>query len=535
MGCDTVDALDYSTYNEIVAGQLQISYNGSWNSTNPTSIAADEITSRDSDINIHSADQQYVSYATAAFDTLAISSYTNTSLYSMSLAGSSISFDSMGLFIGIYGDTVSSHNIMANDSVVFKIYTITHGSVSATLDTSISFIGYAGLAPFFVGPQELHYASIQVGRQFAQGQGFAVRMEYYRADTSSHCILSYSYADSCQQVVIQGQTFTSPAYPSPFIGTAAIGNNPGSSFYGEIDSLTPTTAGVSEVSNAEYYNLTSYGIGINCSFVYVQNWEMIPYVTITSSLGLNFATDTVLLPCNNSAYHTITPAATGDLAGAIYTWSSGQTTNNISTTTPGVYSVTVTNPLNCSATAQATVMYPNGANVNPSFTAPDSLCIGAGAHFVNNSSDLTGYTSKWTFGDGGSALVAVNPTYDYPSAGTFPVTLTLDSGGCTFSTTQTVTVTSICTGIQNVAFENNVSVLPNPSNGNITITVNGADDNINIMVYNILGQTVKSYTSTDVAAVFNKNMDLNDLSGGTYLVKIQTGSKIATKKLVITK
>ena len=55
------------------------------------------------------------------------------------------------------------------------------------------------------------------------------------------------------------------------------------------------------------------------------------------------------------------------------------------------------------------------------------------------------------------------------------------------------------------------------------------------MVYNILGQTVKSYTSTDVAAVFNKNMDLNDLSGGTYLVKIQTGSKIATKKLVITK
>ncbi len=111
----------------------------------------------------------------------------------------------------------------------------------------------------------------------------------------------------------------------------------------------------------------------------------------------------------------------------------------------------------------------------------------------------------------------------------------MDSGGCTFSTTQTVTVTSICTGIQNVAFENNVSVLPNPSNGNITITVNGADDNINIMVYNILGQTVKSYTSTDVAAVFNKNMDLNDLSGGTYLVKIQTGSKIATKKLVITK
>ena len=77
--------------------------------------------------------------------------------------------------------------------------------------------------------------------------------------------------------------------------------------------------------------------------------------------------------------------------------------------------------------------------------------------------------------------------------------------------------------------------MPNPTAGNVNITINGVDDNVNITIFNVIGQAVKTYASSDVATVFNKNLDLNDLSGGTYLVKIQSGNKIATKKLVITK
>lgn len=536
MGCDTVDALDYSTYDELNAAALQISFDGSWNNLTSTSvIAANEVTSSDSDINSHSAAQGYVSFAMAAFDTLAFANFSGQNQYSMSLAGSTISFDSMGLFIGIYGDTVAAHGIMANDSLVFRVYPITNKVIATTPIQSINFTGYAGLAPFLAGTGYLHGATFPVGITLGQGQGFAVRMEYYRADTSSHCNLAYSFADSCQTIVIQGTTYTSPAYPSPFINTAKLGNLPGSNFYGEIDSISPTSTTVKTITNADYFNLTSLGVSKSCSYYYIQNWEFIPFVTVTSSLGIGFANDTVILPCDGNTYHTISTVGTGDLAGATYSWSpSSQTTANITTTTPGTYSVTVTNPLNCTASATATVLSASGANVNASFNSPDSLCVGAAAGFVNTSSDVTGYTSKWTFGDN-SSLTATNPVYTYHTAGTYPVTLTLDSAGCTFSTTQNVTVSQFCTGIQNIAFENNISIMPNPTAGNVNITINGVDDNVNITIFNVIGQAVKTYASSDVATVFNKNLDLNDLSGGTYLVKIQSGNKIATKKLVITK
>lgn len=539
MGCDTVDALDYNTYEEISAAAAQISFNGSWNVASPQ-IAVAELTSTFIDIptvQVSEANNiQAVSFAMGAFDTLAFSNYGQTSQYSMSLAGSSISFDSMGMFIGIFGDTVSADGKMTNDSLVFRIYTINNGIVSTTQDTSLNFTGYAGLAPFFTGTGYLHGVVIPVGVSFNAGQGFAVRAEYYRADTSSHCYLSYTFADSCVNIVIQGHTYLSPAYPGPFIRSAKYSGIFGSNFYGEIDSISPTTASVKPVGNSESYNLSSLGIPQTCSYVYIQNWEMIPYVTVTSSLGLGFASDTITLPCNHQSTHRVSAISTGDLAGAQYAWSSSQTTSYISTTTPGVYTVTVTNPLGCSASASVTIMYPGGANVNPAFTVPDSLCIGAPAAFINQSSNITTYGSTWNFGEGTDSLsAAVNPTYTYTAAGTFPVTLTMDSGGCAFTTSQTVTVTQYCTGIQNVAFENSISVLPNPSNGNVNITVNGAENGINITIYNVLGQSLKSFSESDVASVFNKNLDLGDLSEGTYILKIQSGSKIATKKLVITK
>ena len=92
-----------------------------------------------------------------------------------------------------------------------------------------------------------------------------------------------------------------------------------------------------------------------------------------------------------------------------------------------------------------------------------------------------------------------------------------------------------CTGFPTIGFENNVSIVPNPSNGNVNITISDADKNVTITVYNILGETVKAFATTESNTVFNKNIDLSNMANGTYLVKIQSGSKVATKKLVITK
>jgi len=113
----------------------------------------------------------------------------------------------------------------------------------------------------------------------------------------------------------------------------------------------------------------------------------------------------------------------------------------------------------------------------------------------------------------------------------------MDSAGCEFATNQSVTVNSqsVCVGIQEIGFDNNVSIIPNPSNGNVNITISDADKNVTLTIYNIIGETVKSYATTESTSIFNKNLDLSNLANGTYLVKIQSGNKSATKKLFIAK
>ena len=532
--CDTSDVLDYNTYNEVFANNQQISYNGSWNSSTPQPYGQ-EINS--ALITINSADNQIYSYAVQAFDTLAFANYGNSSQYSMSRGSSTVTLDSVGMFIGVAADDTSSTGALVNDSLVISIYSVTAGTVSASPVSHQTYAGHDALQQFVVGttPGYLRYAQVTVGQTFGLGQGFAVGIQFYSGDTSSHCILAYSYADSCGTITFQGNQYTSPAYPSPFIGTAKYAGNVGCAFWGEIDSTTPTSASVRPISNGFAYNIT--GIPANCSYVYNQNWEIISYVTVQNTLGAAISgANPIQLACPTTA-HPIVTANTGDLAGASYNWSSGQTTANISILYPGTYSLTVTNPLGCSATASVDAAYSSGANATPNFTTPAQICVNQPAAFANTSSDTTNFNSHWNFGQGADSLsTLISPSHTYTAAGTYPVSLVItNSTGCSFGVTQIVTVSPCGVGIKDVEFDNSVRILPNPSNGNINITVNDVEGNITITLYNLIGETVKSFATTESSSVFNKNMDLSNLANGTYMVKIQSGNKIATKKLVITK
>jgi type IX secretion system substrate protein len=537
--CNTEDYLDYNTYNELVANNLQITYNGSWNSATPMPYG-NEINS--SFITVNSADAGIYSYAIAAFDSLAFANFSAQTMYSKQLSASVVTLDTLGMFIGVAADDTTSTGGLAGDSLKFSIFPITAGTISNTAAQVLTYSGYDALQPFVVGntPGYLKYAQVPVGQAFAPGQGFAVRVDFFSSDTSSHCILSFSYADSCGTVVFQGNTYASPAYPTPFINSAKYSNQRyGNTYYGEIDSTGPTTAAVTDVSDGAYY-INIPGIPADCQKLYVENWELIPLVSVQSAISILITDSNYTIPCA-AGNHAIIPTKGGDLANATYAWSSNvsgsQTTANTTIANPGTYTVTVTNSQGCTATAQVVAVSASGANITPSFTIPDSICIHSAAGFTNTSNE-PGYTATWTYGQGLDSITPVaSSVYIYTATGNYPVTLILDSAGCSFSTTQTVTVNSTCfgVGIQNIAFENSVSLVPNPSSGNLSLTINGAENNVTITIYNILGETVKAFATSESPAVFNKTLDLNNLSNGTYLVRIQSGSKMATKKLVITK
>lgn len=250
------------------------------------------------------------------------------------------------------------------------------------------------------------------------------------------------------------------------------------------------------------------------------------------------------LTINCGATATLLTTISGYTTGKNYVWSTGASGTNTATiqvNQPGNYKVTVTNNSGCSASASIDVQYPGGLTNNISFTLPSPpVCQGKPVTFINTSARKNGWTFNWSFGDQNVGFTE-NGTNTYANPGVYQVKLTQDSAGCSFSSpTQNITVlpasNSACvTGIEDVAFSNTVSLLPNPTNGNVTISVAGIEKNLSIRVYNIIGSEVVNYNTNDVASTFNKVFDFSALANGTYLVKIQSGEKVAIKRLTVSK
>ena len=169
--------------------------------------------------------------------------------------------------------------------------------------------------------------------------------------------------------------------------------------------------------------------------------------------------------CNAGANGTIDLTVVDGTAPYTYSWSNGETTEDISNLAAGTYTVTVTDANGCTFTTSLTVTQPAAAlNTNISITQ-NVLCYGG----ANGSIDLTAtdgtapYTYIWSNG-------ATTEDITNLTAGTYTVTVT-DANGCTTTATGTVTQPS-------ASLSAGTSVTQNVScnggnNGSITLTVNG--------------------------------------------------------------
>ncbi|MCS6935595.1 MAG: PKD domain-containing protein [Chitinophagales bacterium] len=273
--------------------------------------------------------------------------------------------------------------------------------------------------------------------------------------------------------------------------------------------------------------------------------------TVTSSITINSRAVNVTITnpnptiINCGGNTTITTTISGYTSGTeTYAWSTGLTGTNppsnpdvtkVTVDVPGTYNVTVTNSAGCTATASVNVQYPGGLTNNVNFTVPGGQkCKGQPVTFTNTSQRTNGWNYTWFFGDGNMGYTK-DGTNIYQNPGSYNVKLEQDSAGCKFvSPTKTVTISN-CTGIDDVSFANSISLVPNPTNGQITISISDNDGPVNIKVYNVIGSELKSFTADVAGSTFSRSYDLSDLPNGTYLVKIQSGAKSAVKRLTINK
>ncbi len=127
--------------------------------------------------------------------------------------------------------------------------------------------------------------------------------------------------------------------------------------------------------------------------------------------------------------------------GGTYLWSTGETTQSITVTQAGSYTVAVTNANGCSTSSDPLIVTVGTAPAVPAIIAPDSFCSTTAAHASAQAE--AGITYNWSIANG-TITYANGSNADYvanPGAASVTITVTAtNANGCSSSTSKNITV-----------------------------------------------------------------------------------------------
>ncbi|MBW8051709.1 MAG: PKD domain-containing protein [Cytophagales bacterium] len=153
------------------------------------------------------------------------------------------------------------------------------------------------------------------------------------------------------------------------------------------------------------------------------------------------------------------------------------------------------------------------------------------ATFTNTSSGAVSWA--WDFGDGAGTDSVQNPAaYTYSTDSTYYVCLTV-TNICGNMNTFCDSVTLAATGISPGELAlGSVEVYPNPTNGTLNVELVNIKAT-NIMVYNLLGESVAKVNGIRSQLNANYTIDLSALANGTYIVKIHSADKVIIRRIFL--
>lgn len=184
----------------------------------------------------------------------------------------------------------------------------------------------------------------------------------------------------------------------------------------------------------------------------------------------------------------------------------------------GIYSLTVTDDNNCSATASASVIeFPDSLIVSITVT-PDNG-TGNGIATVDVQSGSTPYQYIWNTGDNAATVSGL-------SAGTYYLTV-VDAGNC--AAVDTVVVPLFNT-VENLIL-NHVLIYPNPTMGKISITTSEVINLSALKVVDVLGRNIQFniIQHSDIA----HELDLSGNANGVYHISFVYKEQLISKRIIL--
>ncbi len=292
--------------------------------------------------------------------------------------------------------------------------------------------------------------------------------------------------------------------------TTLDAGNPGSSYFWStgdvtqtINVTTPAVYFVSVTNTAGCSTLDS--VTINGSLLSV---DLGPDLTICGNGG-------VILDAGNP--------------GNVFNWSNGAGSQSIFVSTPGTYSVTVSDPLGCDAIDNINVAQVPG--IIAGITAPTSASLGQPVQFTDATTPSANFWI-WNFGDGTPLVNQQNPSHSFSALGLYTVTLISSDGNCRDTTTTTVEVSNII-GIEEELGASSFELYPNPSDGvfNLAFELYQRKE-VSVEVLDLSGKVLLR-KSAGTTQIFREEIDLGSFSKGLYILRIKAGENASYQKLIL--
>lgn len=204
------------------------------------------------------------------------------------------------------------------------------------------------------------------------------------------------------------------------------------------------------------------------------------------------------------------------------------TDDSLWVTVPGIYNFVSSMACGDSATT-ATVVSAAPLPVASFTFAPAAPQEGEVVTFTNTSTNSTSWL--WTFGAGGPTSTNENPTHTFPTAGSPVVTLIATNDCGSDTTSQTL---SIATAVTGALGQGSVSLYPNPSNGQFSLSLaNVSAGLVEVSITDVRGAVVMNRSLSHDGGNSTLSMNLSTQPAGLYFVKVQSNGAMTTLQIIV--
>jgi PKD repeat protein len=300
------------------------------------------------------------------------------------------------------------------------------------------------------------------------------------------------------------------------------------------------TAVVSGGTTPYNYSWTSGGSSVTETGLNIGTYT----VTVTDANGCSGSADAIIVnpnaptaggtmideTCAADCDGVLNATATGGTPGYTYTWATLGTGANQTNVCAGTYTCTITDANGCTDvmvfTINAGPAYPVADFV---FNPNDTVWVNTPVTFVNTTSGAG--TTLWDFGDTQTSTQS-SPTHTYTSPGTYTVLLLVDNGGCIDTISYQIVVLDP-TGIADKESGAELSIFPNPNNGNFMLEISGLEGETFVLkVTDVRGRIISQEQLPGISGKFNRQVNMTEEADGLYFFEVIGNNGSVKKKMV---